>query len=110
MKARCIALIPIVISLVTISNCQAVSADFDADDWQMRRLMSPSESEVQAESAGQVMIYDGLTDKQISSALDQHFNRIDAMMFTSVIITDSSGLPKQDPLTGEILIEQDGCD
>ncbi|MET0081182.1 MAG: hypothetical protein ABW119_22235 [Candidatus Thiodiazotropha lotti] len=110
MKASYRTLIPVVISLATISNCQAVSAEFDPDDWQMRRLMLPSESEVRAESDGQVMIYDGLTDKQIASALDQYFNRIEAMMFTSVIITDSAGLPKQDPQTGEILIEHDGCD
>ncbi|MCG7983715.1 MAG: hypothetical protein JAY90_13325 [Candidatus Thiodiazotropha lotti] len=110
MIASYITFIPIVISLVTVSNCQAVSAEFDPDDWQMRRLMSASESDVRAESAGLVMIYDGLTDKPISPALERHFNRIDAMIFNSVIITDSAGLPKQNPLTGEILIEQDGCD
>ena len=56
------------------------------------------------------MIYDGLTDKTVDKALDEHFERIAAMMFTRVVVTDDSSAAMRDELTGEIIIEDEGCD
>jgi len=80
------------------------------DSWQMTRLFEPTQKDLDREEKGSVMIYDGLTDKTIDKALDEHFERIEAMMFTRVIVTDDSGAPMRDELTGEIIIEDEGCD
>ncbi|MET0008659.1 MAG: hypothetical protein ABW124_18130 [Candidatus Thiodiazotropha sp. 6PLUC9] len=79
-------------------------------EWQIRRLMQPTQSEVSAESDGEIVIYDKLTDRQVSKAMDKHFSRIEAMMFTSIVITDNTGKPKVDAITGELIVENDGCD
>lgn len=60
--------------------------------------------------AGNIMIYNGLTDLQVAAAMDRHFNRIESMMFTSVVVTDGTGAPAQDPETGGWILENDGCD
>jgi hypothetical protein len=56
------------------------------------------------------MIYDGLSDRQVATAMDQHFERIQSMMFTGIVVTDAAGEPQTDPVTGEIITENDGCD
>ncbi|MES9862108.1 MAG: hypothetical protein ABW157_14555 [Candidatus Thiodiazotropha sp. LLP2] len=80
------------------------------NDWQIRRLMQPTQNEVSAESDGEIVIYHRLTDRQVGKAMDRHFSRIEAMMFTSVVITDTAGKPKVDTNTGDVIIENDGCD
>jgi hypothetical protein len=95
--------------LLSSSPIQAVNADSTTRDWQERRLMQPSADELKWEQAGNIMIYDGLTDRQVSEAMDKHFNRIESMMFTGTIITDERGNPLQDPATGELIAENDGC-
>jgi hypothetical protein len=80
------------------------------DRWQMTRLFHPTPVELQREAKGRVMIYDGLTDKVVERALDEQFDRVETMMFTSVVVTDESGEPARDSDTGEILIEEDGCE
>ncbi len=77
--------------------------------WQYNRLFNPSPLDREAEGQGEVFIYDGLTDVAVKQALDQHFNRIQNMMFTRTVITDENGDPEIDPLTGKQLIEDDGC-
>jgi hypothetical protein len=95
--------------LLSSASFQAVHADSRIKDWQERRLMQPSVDELQWEQAGNVMIYDGLTDSQVSAAMDKHFDRIESMMFTGVIITGNDGEPLEDPLTGHFIAENDGC-
>ena len=72
--------------------------------------MQPSPSELQREQQGHIMIYHGLTDKVVGAAMTRHFDRIGAMMFTGVVATDETGEPKRDPETGEVLVDDDGCD
>ena len=92
-----------------ISQLQAALGDSSTNDWQLRRLMEPTQEEILTEQEGQIMIYSGLTDKQVETALDRHFDRIQGMMFTSTVITDEDGSPREDPRSGEILTEDDGC-
>lgn len=70
-------------------------------DYQLRRLFDPTVSEYAAENKGKVHIYDGLTSAQVDDALNNHFERIDNMMFTRIVQLDDQG---------EEYIEDDGCD
>jgi hypothetical protein len=72
-------------------------------DWQLKRLMTPSPPQLQAESRGQVFIYDSLDINQVEAAMDENFERIQHMMFTRV------RHPAPDPQTPAYL-EDDGCD
>jgi hypothetical protein len=79
------------------------------ENWQYNRLFSPSPTYRSAESRGAIVIYDGLTDIMVKQALDQHFDRIQNMMFTRTIITNENGEPARHPETGKVLLEDDGC-
>jgi hypothetical protein len=70
-------------------------------DYQLRRLFEPTMSEYVAEKKGKVHIYDGLTSSQVDDALNNHFERIDSMMFTRIVQIDDQG---------EQYVEEDGCD
>jgi hypothetical protein len=99
------------ISLLLIAlQIPTALGDESADDWQNRRLMQPSSEEISWERAGNIMIYDGLTDRQVAGAMDGQFQRIESMMFTRIIVTDHRGTPAEDPVTGELITENDGCD
>ena len=77
--------------------------------WQEQMLFEPSPQQLEPEARGRVMIYNGLKDIRIEEALDQQFDRIEHMMFTGTIITDENGTPRKDAVTGEVLVEDDGC-
>ena len=96
--------------LLSASCIQTAIGEEAPGDWQSRRLMHPTADELQRERAGHIMIYDGMTDRQVSTAMDDQFGRIQSMMFTRVVITDPQGAPAEDPVTGAILTENDGCD
>ena len=95
--------------LLALQVDSAVSNE-PTNEWQQRRLMHPSPDEILWEQAGNIMIYDGLSDRQVGAAMDGHFPRIESMMFTGTIVTDSMGKPVEDPTTGEFITENDGCD
>lgn len=80
-----------------------------AGNWQEEMLYHPSADQLQMEQEGRVMIYDGLTSRQISQALDSQFERIGAMMFVRTIVTDERGEALRDSDNGEPLVEDDGC-
>jgi hypothetical protein len=77
-------------------------------DWQTRRLMQPTEGELLREARGEVVIYDGLTDQQIESALSLHPTRMRSMMFVGTIVTDDDGAPQMDDY-GKFVLQDDGC-
>jgi hypothetical protein len=85
------------------------SARADAESWQMARLFEPTSAQLEAESRGRVVIYDGLTDSVVNRALDEQFDRVGTMMFIRTIVTDEAGKPKRDVETGQLLVENDGC-
>ena len=78
--------------------------------WQQLRLEQPTEAELQWERADHVMIYEGMKDREVEHALDNHFSRVQSMMFVSTVITDDKGNPLKDPESGEVVVEDDGCD
>jgi len=78
----------------------SVSRSDGTNDYQLRRLLNPLAAEYSAESEGRIYIYDGLDSTIVDLALDNHFERIDAMMFTRIIQTDA---------LGDQYVEEDGC-
>ena len=97
------------IMLVTNGVCSADESE-SANNWKMTRLFNPTPMDLASERKGRIMIYDGLTDKTVNKALDEHFDRIEALMFTRTIVTSESGAPLRDPETAGLVFEDDGCD
>ena len=95
---------------VTVQADELDEVAMAIDNWQNNRLFSPSPANLKAEAQGAVFIYDGLTDVTVKQAIDQHFDRMQNMMFTRTVITDENGDPLIDPITGDKLIENDGCE
>ena len=71
-----------------------------ADSFQIKTLLSPGKSTLQAESRGRVMIYDGLDEEVVERALDEQFDRIEHMMFTRIHHAGPDGT---------VSVEDDGC-
>jgi hypothetical protein len=101
----------VAVALLLAVSCATVGAEEwgDTDGWQANALFQPSPGQLERERAGRVMIYDGLTDKEVTRALDTQFDRVDSMMFVNVVRTDEAGEPVRDSVTGEIL-SSDDCD
>lgn len=101
-----------VVSLLSIAEpTLGVAQDSDKalHDWQLRRLMQPLPHELEKERSGSVYIYDGLTEPEVESALNVHFDRIQYMMFMGTVKTDAGGQPLRDSATGEVIQESGGC-
>jgi len=88
----------------------SVSAHADDDspvasslDYQIKRLLTPSVTELAVEDRGSVYIYDSLEMKQVDAALDQHFDRIENMMFIRIHHLPPTG-------SGPGLVEDDDCE
>lgn len=97
-------------AMLTVTNMSHANEFESSENWQMSRLFHPTEADLASEKKGRIMIYDGVTDKTVDRALDEHFDRIGALMFTRTIVTDDTGNPLRDPETNEIVVEEDGCD
>ncbi len=78
-------------------------------DWQVRRLMQPLPHELKKERSGSVYIYDGLTELEVDTSLNVHFDRIPYMMFVGTVKTDAQGEPLYDKASGEVIRESGGC-
>jgi hypothetical protein len=70
--------------------------------YQIQRLLTPSATELAAEDRGSVYIYDSLEMKQVNAALDQHFDRIENMMFIRIHHLPPTG-------AGPAEVEDDDC-
>ena len=95
--------------LVCSTNVWASDADIALHDWQVRRLMRPIPQELRDEHSGKVYIYDGLTDREVDQGLDNHFQRIESMMFVGTVKTDEQGQPLIDTQSGKPMQESGGC-
>jgi hypothetical protein len=78
-------------------------------DWQVQRLMEPSPRDLEKEHKGYVYIYDGLTEREVNTALNTQFPRIQNMMFVGTVKTDTSGKPLKDPGSGNYVLESGSC-
>lgn len=94
---------------ITALTCPASQAAAQ-DTWQERLLFDPPQSQLKLEKRGRVMIYDGLTDRQVLQAMDAQFNRIQSMMFVRTVMTNTEGDVMHDDATGQVMVEDDGCD
>ena len=101
------ALSPLVLLLLQLSTSIVHAGDLH--EWYASLLFEPTPQQLQQEQRGRVRIYDGLSDIEVNRALDEQFERIEAMMFTGVVVTDPEGRPLLDPETGEKVVENDGC-
>jgi hypothetical protein len=105
-----VQLMLLVLALVMVTGKATADPEASIRNWQMARLLEPTQSDLKSEAKGRVMIYDGLTDKDVERALDEQFDRLDHMMFTRVVVTDDSGEATRDE-DGEVIVEgDDGCD
>ena len=96
--------------VLTVTNISYANEFESSESWQTNRLLHPTDADLSSEKKGRIMIYDGITDKNVDRALDEHFDRIGAFMFTRTIVTDETGNPLRHPETNEIVVEEDGCD
>lgn len=109
MKTTLTHILHTVVLTVLIAGLLPLSTPAVAGDWQEKMLFSPSDSQLELEQRGRVMIYDGLTEKQIARAMDTQFDRIESMMFVRTIKTDEHGEVMRDDESGEVVVEDDGC-
>jgi len=91
------------------SSVSAGSIENAMMDWQVKQLFQPGKYRDSLEKQGRVFIYAGLKSSDVMRALDEHFDRIQSMMFTGMVMTDDSGTPLRDPETGGLVVEEDGC-
>lgn len=78
-QTRTCVILPFLLLAPLLPNEAAV-----AQDWQERRLFSPSAAQQRAEQRGGVVIYDGLHEDSVDRALDAEFGRVQNMMFVGV--------------------------
>jgi hypothetical protein len=88
----------------------AIAEDNPQESWQLSLLFNPSNLQYEMERRGRIFIYDGLLDSDIEKALDEQYDRIEGMMFINTVVTNDNGVPLKDPETGELVVENDGCD
>ncbi len=99
----------LVLAAGTLTGAGPAGAENDAaqanlEQWLLRRLNEPTARERAHERAGNVYIYDGLTDRDVDLALNRHFDRIEYMMFVGTRRTDPTGTAPGDAET-----ESPGC-
>ncbi len=98
--------------LLSFAN-PGIGKDLDPDkalhDWRMQRLMEPSPRDLEKERKGSVYIYDGLTEREVDTALNNQFHRIQNMMFMGTVKTDARGEPLQDAKSGQYIQESGNC-
>jgi hypothetical protein len=100
----------IVLAMSSLFSNSTLAGDDSARNWQLSLLFNPGEQQHKMESRGRVFIYDGLRDSEVERALDEQYDRVESMMFINTVITDENGEPMRDEVTGEMLVENDGCD
>ena len=99
-----------ILAISSVLSHSALADDDSQQSWQLSLLFNPGDHQHEMERRGRVFIYDGLRDTVVEQALDEQYDRIEGMMFVNTVVTDDDGVPLTDPETGELLVEDDGCD
>ena len=92
-----------VLSLSAIAHADGEPSIALSLDYQLRRLVAPTPAERIAENRGAIYIYDSLEAVEVNAALDEHFDRIQNMMFIRILHRPPTG-------GGLAEVEDDGCD
>jgi hypothetical protein len=77
------------------------------NSWQLEQLFKPKPYQFHSEDKGRIMIYRRLKDTDVQRAIDEQFDRIESMMFTSVVVTNGYGSPQVDQKAGSTIVEDD---
>jgi len=99
-----------ILAVSSVFSQSTLAGDDPQQSWQLSLLFNPGDHQHEMERSGRVFIYDGLRDTVIEQALDEQYDRIEGMMFVNTVVTDDNGVPLTDPETGELVVEDDGCD
>ena len=81
----------------------------DLRDIELRRLFEPTPSELRAERAGRIYIYEGLKEDDIVKAMQEQFDRVDSMMFIRVQHPPVPPKPAQGGEPTQVSYQDDGC-
>jgi hypothetical protein len=81
----------------------------DLRDIELRRLFEPTPSELRAERAGRIYIYEGLREDDIVRAMREQFDRVNSMMFIRVRPTPVPRDPAQGAKPTQVSYQDDGC-
>ncbi|MCU0835766.1 MAG: hypothetical protein MUC77_15240 [Chromatiaceae bacterium] len=101
MKLSCLAVALAVASPVLAAGVR---------DIELRRLFEPTPSELRAERAGRIYIYEDMRDTDVERAMREQFHRVQSMMFIRVQRTDKQGEVMKDPESGvPTTVSDDGC-
>ena len=90
--------------LLTLFSATLLAEESAVYQWQIKRLMSPDDRTLAKEkSQSVVFIYENLKLSDVEKALDEHFSRMENMMFVGTLLppTAAGGVPQK---------EEDGCD
>ncbi len=90
----------ILISMHT-SAVDAAQASNSFKNFQMKTMYEPASYVLKREARGAVTISVGFTSQEVDQAMDEHYDRIENMMFTRMVISDDAG---------GSFIADDGCD
>ena len=100
---RRVVLAALWLGIVPVGQAVGTDTGLDGGSWQKNRLLHPTAGQRQREASGRVFIYDGLEYGTVEQAMDQHFGRIQSMMFTRI-----HHLPPTP--SGQVTVEDDDCD
>lgn len=96
----CRALIGLLMGMLLVPVATTVDAE---DSFQQNALFNPSNSQLQAEARGRIMIYDGLDNAIVERAMDEQFDRIEHIMFVRIRNTHNT------QPDSEVFYDDDGC-
>ena len=89
------------LSLIFVALLVILPSAHAYDSYQLKVLFTPTESDLEAEAKGRVMIYDSLKNEAVEKALNEQFGRIERMMFIRTQYVQENG---------DYETDEDSCD
>ncbi|MCK5665039.1 MAG: hypothetical protein KAI17_16225 [Thiotrichaceae bacterium] len=77
--------------MILLSLLATTTSVLAEGSFQQNILLSPSSNMLLAEAKGRVMIYDGLKNETVNTAMTEQFDRIQNMMFVRTQYVQESG-------------------
>ena len=107
MLNRYLASVGLLLTSMFLSNAAAAAPEFN--ERYVKRLFEMAAHPERTGNPHRIFIVDGFRDVDVDKFINTHFDSIENVMFTSVIVTDQQGKPLRDKTTGRIKVEDDGC-